>query len=147
MKLTVENRHDKYRLTQEKCRKLINYLQEKEDVDIERMAIIVSTDEHLNQLKKEFYNQDVLTDTISFNLNKNIEPVEGEIYLSVDRIKENAHKFDNSFEYEFTNVLVHSILHTFGYEDDTQAKQDQMFKLQKNYLQDINHDQLINKKN
>lgn len=100
----------------------------------------------MNKLKKEYYNQDVLTDTISFNLNAPEQPVEGEIYLSGDRIQENAHQFNVEVEYELANVLIHSILHLLGYDDTTQSNKNQMFEIQNRYLEEINFQGLLKTK-
>ena len=62
------------------------------------ITIILSDDDRLCKLKKEYFNKDLLTDVISFNLEENGEPIEGEVYISFDRIKENAIKFNQSLE-------------------------------------------------
>ena len=57
--------------------------------------IIMTDDDTLRLMKKEYYNQDLYTDVIAFNIDDN--PFEGEIYISHDRIKDNAKKFNQSF--------------------------------------------------
>ena len=60
--------------------------------------IIMTDDDTLRLMKKEYFNQDLYTDVIAFNIDDN--PFEGEIYISHDRIKDNAKKFNQSFEDE-----------------------------------------------
>lgn len=114
--------------------RLVNFLANKECKRIKKITIIVSDDKVLNELKKKYFKEDLLTDTISFNFNQKNEPVEGEIYISIDRIKENAKDYNEPFEKELMRVLIHSILHLFGYEDKTELGKKQMEALQNFYL-------------
>jgi len=113
---------------------LVNFLASKETKRVKKITIIVTEDEVLNDLKKQYFGEDYLTDTISFNFNKENEPVEGEIYLSIDRIKENAKEYNETFERELVRVLIHSLLHLFGYNDQTDVDRKQMEALQNFYL-------------
>jgi len=73
----------------------------------------------LRALKKEYFNQDVYTDVIAFNLNDPEASIEGEIYLSFEQIQKNAVQFKTDETMELLRVLVHGCLHLCGYEDDT----------------------------
>ena len=84
-------------------------------------------------MKKEYFNQDLYTDVIAFNIDHN--PFEGEIYISHDRIKDNAKKFNQSFEDELKRILIHGSLHLCGYDDQTPQDKSEMTSLEENYLE------------
>jgi len=98
------------------------------------ITIILSDDDRLCKLKKEYFNKDLLTDVISFNLEEKGEPIEGEVYISFDRIKENAIKFNQSLEKELKRVIVHGCLHLLGFDDQTIKDKKQMTSLENHYL-------------
>ena len=92
-------------------------------------------------MKKEYFEQDVYTDVIAFNLNDPDENMEGEIYLSYEQIVDNANSYNTKSEDELIRVLIHGCLHLSGYEDDTPAAKDQMTDLENKYmgkLEDLN---------
>ena len=98
------------------------------------ILIIFSSDIHLRDLKKKYFNQDVYTDTISFNLEDPNEPIDGEIYISLDRINENAVIFKQKFEREYKRVIIHSILHLMGFDDQADEEKRKMTELEDYYL-------------
>ena len=95
--------------------------------------IIMTDDDTLRLMKKEYFNQDLYTDVIAFNIDDN--PFEGEIYISHDRIKDNAKKFNQSFENELKRILIHGSLHLCGYDDKTPKEKLEMTSLEENYLE------------
>lgn len=98
------------------------------------ITIILSDRKYLNSLKKKYFNLDVNTDVIAFNLEDENDCLEGEIYISIDDVKENAKDYSNSFNEEFSRVLIHGILHLTGYEDDSKEKKQIMRNLEDKYL-------------
>ena len=95
--------------------------------------IIMTDDDTLRLMKKEYFNQDLYTDVIAFNIDDN--PFEGEIYISHDRIKDNAKKFNQSFEEELKRILIHGSLHLCGYDDKSPKEKLEMTSLEENYLE------------
>ena len=95
--------------------------------------IIMTDDDTLRLMKKEYFNQDLYTDVIAFNIDDN--PFEGEIYISLDRIKDNAKKFNQSFEDELKRILIHGSLHLCGYDDKAPKEKLEMTSLEENYLE------------
>ena len=95
--------------------------------------IIMTDDDSLRLMKKEYFNQDLYTDVIAFNIDDN--PFEGEIYISHDRIKDNAKKFNQSLEDELKRILIHGSLHLCGYDDKTPKEKLEMTSLEENYLE------------
>ncbi len=77
---------------------------------------VFCTDDYLHKLNKEFLDHDTLTDIISFDYSLGNE-LSGEIYISVDRVAENANSFDTAFIDELHRVMIHGILHYCGYKD------------------------------
>ena len=98
------------------------------------ITIILSNDDKLYKLKKKYFNKDLLTDVISFNLEEDGNSIEGEVYISLDRIKENAIKFNQTLEVEFKRVIVHGCLHLIGFNDQTIEDKKKMTSLENHYL-------------
>ena len=112
------------------CKKILN----DKDQNTATISIILSNDEKLLQLNKQYFQQDILTDVITFNLEKKGNPVEGEIYISLNRVSENATKYKEDIERELKRVIIHGCLHLLGYEDQTSQEKKQMTHLEDYYL-------------
>ena len=97
-------------------------------------TIIISNDDSLTKLKLKFFNQDVLTDVIAFNLEDESDPIEGEIYISLNRVKENAKEFNEKFDNELKRVIIHGCLHLIGFDDGTIEQKKEMTYLENKYL-------------
>lgn len=110
---------------------------EGEHRNLEYVNIIFMRRDDLRLMKKEYFDLDVYTDVIAFNLNDPEENIEGEIYLSYDQIKENAKRFKTKPQDELLRVLIHGCLHLCGYEDDTQTLKDEMTELENSYMKNI----------
>ena len=102
--------------------------------DAATISIILSNDAKLLQLKKQYFQQEVLTDVITFNLEEDGDPIDGEIYISLNRIEENALKFKQGIERELKRVIIHGILHLIGYDDQTREEKKKMTRLEDYYL-------------
>jgi rRNA maturation RNase YbeY len=112
-----------------KKRRLSEWLREralKEGFDIERVRIVLCNDILLHQINNDFLKHNTLTDIISFQYNEKGKPLEGELYISVERVRENADKFGEPFEKELSRVMVHGLLHFCGYPDKTKEEKDRM---------------------
>ena len=133
--VNIVNIYPKITLLRPSTERIVNSIASGEKTRVKLITIIVSDDEMLNNLKVKFFGEDYLTDTISFNYNSDNEPIEGEIYLSIDRIKENAQKFKITFNKELANIIIHSLLHLMGYNDEKPNDRKQMMALQNFYLQ------------
>ena len=82
-------------------------------------------------------NHDYFTDIITFQLNDLAEPIEGDIYISIDRIKENSRLMGVNIETEFRRVLIHGILHLCNYKDKEKKDKLLMTKKENYYLNKI----------
>ena len=99
--------------------------------------VIVVSDEELLDINKEFLKHNYFTDVITFNYNDN-DVVSGDIYVSLDRINENAKLLKNNPEIEFYRVIVHGLLHLLGYNDKTSDQQKLIRSKEDSYLQILN---------
>lgn len=105
-----------------------------EKKQINRVDIIFCNDEFLLSLNKSFLNHNYKTDTLSFLLSITGEPLSGELYLSIDRIRENAKDLNIPYPTELLRVIIHSCLHLCGYKDRPRTASIKMEKLQERYL-------------
>lgn len=80
---------------------------------------IFCDDDYLHKINMEYLNHDTLTDIISFDYSVGNE-LHGDIFVSVERVRDNAQDFEVSFEEELKRVLVHGILHYCGYKDKSE---------------------------
>jgi probable rRNA maturation factor len=90
------------------------------------LFFIFCKDEYLLNINKQFLQHDDYTDIITFNLSDNINTIEGEIYISIDRIKENATLNRVSQKEELHRVMFHGVLHLCGYKDKTPKDKKKM---------------------
>ncbi|MBH09747.1 MAG: rRNA maturation RNase YbeY [Candidatus Marinimicrobia bacterium] len=99
------------------------------------ISIIFGSDELLKSLKNKFFNLDHFTDVIAFRLNTyNEKHIDGEIYISLPRAKENSIEFEEPFEKEVSRLIIHGCLHLIGFNDDTEKKKEEMHKIEDAYL-------------
>ena len=90
-------------------------------------------DEYLHKLNMEFLSHDTLTDIISFDYSVG-KIIHGDVFISIERVEENAKIFNNSFLNELYRVLVHGVLHYCGYKDKTEADKKTMRSKEDFYL-------------
>lgn len=93
---------------------------------------IYCSDTYLHELNMKYLQHDTLTDVITFAYSKT--PVEGDIFISIDRIIENAKKFKVETLTELYRVMVHGVLHLIGYNDKTKEEQKLMRSMENKYL-------------
>ncbi|NNL16794.1 MAG: rRNA maturation RNase YbeY [Flavobacteriaceae bacterium] len=98
---------------------------------------IFADDDYLHKLNVEFLNHDTLTDIISFDYKVGKE-LHGDIFISVERVIENAKEFDVDFDDELNRVVVHGILHFCGYKDKTDEQKNLMREKENLYLGELN---------
>ena len=97
-------------------------------LDVRKVGInyIFCTDEGLLEKNIAFLNHDTLTDIITFDLSESDTDLTSEIYISVDRVADNAQKFGVSYNTELHRVLFHGILHLCGFKDKKPAEEKEM---------------------
>lgn len=95
---------------------------------------VFCSDEFLLQINREYLQHDYYTDIITFDLSDPGGPVRGEIYISVDRVRENAKDLGTTLRKELLRVIFHGALHLCGYKDKTRQEQARMRDLEEKYL-------------
>jgi len=102
------------------------------------LNFIFCSDNYLHKINVEYLNHDTYTDVITFPYDTTF--VEGDIFISIDRIKENATTFDVSFNKELHRVMIHGVLHLMGYGDKTPEEKNQMTLKENIYLRQLKSD-------
>jgi probable rRNA maturation factor len=106
----------------------------KEKHSLKELNFIFCTDEELYEINVEYLKHKTLTDIITFDNSDEENVIEGDIYVSVDRVKENAAEYGIEFPLELRRVVIHGVLHLLGYSDKTSANQKEMRKKEDAYL-------------
>ena len=96
-----------------------------ENHELGDLTYVFCDDAYLHKLNLQFLNHDTLTDIISFD-NSLGKQIHGEIYISVERVKENAGTYQVAFLEELHRVIIHGVLHFCGYKDKTKKEQETM---------------------
>jgi probable rRNA maturation factor len=98
-----------------------------------QLNIIFTCDEYLLNINREYLSHDYYTDVITFPAEKTGK-TGGDVFISIDRIKENALLYKASFDEELRRVIVHGLLHLLGYSDSTATGKRKMTLLENKYL-------------
>jgi len=106
-----------------------------EKIHFSHVSIIFCSDKYLLGLNKDFLGHDYYTDIITFPLNDPGAPVEAEVYISIDRVRDNAAQNEVRFSLEIKRVVYHGILHLCGYDDQSRVEKILMRKKEEHYLQ------------
>lgn len=104
-----------------------------EDCELETINYVFCTDEYLHNLNVKYLDHDTLTDIITFDYSVG-KRLQGEIYISIDRVRENAHDFKQDFETELHRVIIHGVLHLCGYKDKTEEETEVMRGKENHYI-------------
>src|SRR4051812_40349314 len=101
---------------------------------IQSLNYVFCTDRYLLGINQNYLNHDTLTDIITFDYTEDYKSLEGEIYISVPRVRENARVLGVDFETELHRVIIHGVLHILGYKDKTSKEKVAMRKAEEKYL-------------
>ena len=125
---------EKFRLRDSRLiRKVINRIINEAGLRGDRVDVVMTNDEKVYEINSEFLGHDYYTDIITFNYNKG-RIVNGEIYISVDRVKANSDKFSVPVKAEIRRVIFHGFLHLCGYDDSTAEQKRKMSEMEEMYL-------------
>ena len=114
----------------------IEELISRENRKLGEINYILCSDEYLYQINVDFLGHDTLTDIISFDYTVGKE-LHGDIYISIDREKENALEFEVDFAVELHRVMFHGVLHYCGYKDKTESEKIVMRSKEDFYLKEL----------
>ena len=107
---------------------------EKESFTIDELNYIFCSDEYLHKINLEYLDHDTYTDIITFDNSEAETVIEGDIFISIERVRENSQTLNTVFEEELKRVIVHGLLHLCGYDDHTPEDKAEMRRLESNYI-------------
>jgi probable rRNA maturation factor len=105
-----------------------------EGFTLKNLNYVFCSDEYLGRMNVEYLKHKTLTDIITFSSAEQPGTIEGDIFISIDRVKENASKFEQSFNDELHRVMVHGVLHLVGFKDKTSGDKKLMRQKEDAYL-------------
>ncbi len=117
-----------------KTKRWLKSVIEAEGFELSEINYVFCDDEYLHKINVEYLDHDTLTDIITFDNSEDENLIEGDIFVSIERITDNAKDFGTVFELEFRRVIVHGILHLCGYYDKTDEDEKQMRAKEDHYI-------------
>jgi rRNA maturation RNase YbeY len=117
-----------------KIKSWLNTIASNEKFSIKELNYIFLDDEGLLKINIEYLNHDTYTDIITFDNSEESGKIEGDIFISMERVEANAKKFNTTFENELHRVLIHGLLHLCGYKDKKKADVELMRKKEEESL-------------
>jgi probable rRNA maturation factor len=115
-------------------RKWLKAAATQEGFQIKQLNYIFTSDQYLLSINREYLQHDTFTDIITFDQSEFKGLLEGDIFISVPRVKDNASRFNCSFERELSRVIIHGLLHLVGYSDKGSRQKQIMREKEDAYL-------------
>ncbi|MBI9039260.1 MAG: rRNA maturation RNase YbeY [Bacteroidales bacterium] len=112
----------------------LHLISKSENFNLSEINYIFCNDNFLYSLNIEYLNHNTFTDVISFDFSERTDQIAGDIYISIERISENANKFNKTINNELFRVMAHGLLHLLGYSDKTKSEKLLMTKKEDYYL-------------
>lgn len=138
MAITFSNSNSTFSLkAKTKIKNWISDVAKKEKRDIGNLSYVFTSDEDLLTINKQYLNHNTYTDIITFDYSEG-KTISGEIFISIDRVRENSEKMDTTFEDELHRVIIHGVLHLCGHKDKTKIDSDNMRRLEDKALRLLN---------
>lgn len=116
---------------------IVNTIKEEGYTDIEELNIIFCSDDYLLSINQQYLQHDTYTDIISFDNSNDENTISGDIFISIERIRENAAIFKVTEDEELNRVIIHGILHFCGYLDSTSNEKEVMTEKENYYLKHL----------
>jgi probable rRNA maturation factor len=116
-----------------KLKSFIEQIFKKEKKKLKELNYIFCSDDYLLKINKDFLQHDFYTDTITFDFSET-EEIHGEIYISIDRVRENCKIYNVSLQCEIHRVIFHGILHLCGFDDSSVMGRRKMTEKENDYL-------------
>jgi probable rRNA maturation factor len=108
---------------------------EKEGFSIVNLNYIFCSDVYLHKINLEYLDHDTFTDIITFDNSESEKIIEGDIFISIERVRENSQSLNTVFENELKRVIVHGLLHLCGYNDHSVDEKQNMRSLETQYIE------------
>jgi probable rRNA maturation factor len=106
----------------------------KEEFRINSLNYIFCSDKYLHKINLEYLDHDTYTDIITFDNSEDESTIEGDIFVSIERVKENSQTLNTVFDEELKRVIVHGLLHLCGYDDHSVEDKAEMRRLESEYI-------------
>ncbi|MHC2991327.1 rRNA maturation factor [Pontibacter sp. HJ8] len=107
---------------------------ERHDYELTGLTYIFCSDDYLHNINLEYLDHDTLTDIITFDNADEEGTIEGDVFISIDRVRDNAATHGTSFDDELHRVIIHGVLHLLGFTDKTSEDEATMRKLEDSSL-------------
>ena len=119
----INNFDNNIKLSDELIKKIIsNIISNESNYSEIIISIIIEDDDYLRKLKIKYFDMDIFTDVITFNLSENKNDLDAEIYISWDRIDDNAKKYKQTINEEIKRIIIHGCLHLVGFNDSNEEE-------------------------
>jgi probable rRNA maturation factor len=125
------------KISRTNLKELVSNIFKKEKVALEFIDYIFCSDEYLLGINQSALNHDYYTDIITFPLHDKGKPVNAEIYISIERVRENAQTHNTTFKHELARVIAHGSLHLCGYKDKSKKEIAKMRERENWFIQTI----------
>ena len=102
--------------------------------NLQLINYIFTSDSYLLSINEEYLKHNTLTDIITFNQSTDENLIEADIFISIERIKENSKKLNIPFKEELHRVMIHGVLHLLGFNDKSDPEKKEMRKKENHYL-------------
>lgn len=123
-------------LNKKKIRFIIESIFDKEGLHLDSLTIVFCSDRYLLKINQDFLSHNFYTDTITFDLSEDLgDLIVGEVYISIERVRENALLLGVPFKEELLRVLFHGVLHLCGYKDKNEVEIAEMRQKEEYYLE------------
>lgn len=129
------NEENNYQLKQKRVLKeWIRLVITSEEYELSELNFILCSDDYLLRMNQEYLDHDTYTDVITFDNSEGLKSITGDIFISVDRVAENAAGLGVTAASELQRVMVHGTLHLLGYKDKSKADKTRMTQKEDLYL-------------
>jgi len=105
-----------------------------EGYKLQELNFILCSDEYLLRMNQDYLNHDTYTDVITFDNSEELKTIVGDIFISIERVQENAKQINVTTANELCRVMIHGTLHLLGYLDKTKAEKSKMTEKEDHYL-------------
>ena len=117
-----------------KLKRFLVSIFKKEKKQLDELQYIFCSDDYLLKINRQYLNHDFYTDIITFDLSEKGQLINAEVYISVDRVRENAREFGSSLRQELHRVMFHGALHLCGYKDKKPKDVETMRQMEDKWL-------------
>jgi probable rRNA maturation factor len=138
IRVSVVNTHSRHRVAVSPVVRAVRYVIRRENRRQATIGVICIDSARSRRLNRNYLGHDYVTDVLTFPFEEKLN-LEAEIYVNLDRVRQQALEFDVSFGNELTRIVIHGVLHLVGYDDTTPGKAKRMRDAEDRYLRVLYH--------